>query len=281
VIAIGELLVLFLLGALIVTPAILIPVLVVRARRRRKQGVDGVDGMDKMDGVDMKKKTAGMLGAVLMTWLLAVACGGGEKAHGGHGMTHDFSDVDKWVKAFDDPERAAWQKPEHVVALMEMAPGMTAADIGAGTGYFLPYLSKAVGPDGKVLGLDIEPNLVEHMKKRAAAEGLSNVEARVVQPDDPGLGAGSADRVLIVDTWHHLPDRVAYAKKIAAALAPGGRLYIVDFTLESERGPSPEHKLTPEAVIAELEAAGLAARALEEDLPDQYVVEGRLQASAP
>jgi len=155
---------------------------------------------------------------------------------------------------------------------------MTAADIGAGTGYFLPYLSGAVGPDGKVLGLDIEPNLVEHMKKRAAAEGLSNAEARVVAPDDPGLEAGSVDRVLIVDTWHHLPDRVAYAKRIAAALTPSGRLYIVDFTLDSDRGPSPEHKLTPEAVIAELGAAGLAARVLEEDLPDQYVVEASLQA---
>jgi len=215
---------------------------------------------------------------IAMIAACSAACGGGEAKphHGGHGMTHDFSDVDKWVAAFDDPKRAEWQKPEHVIALMEMAEGMVAADIGAGTGYFLPYLSEAVGPGGKVLGLDIEPNLVEHMKKRAAAEGLSNVEARVVRPDDPGLGAGSADRVIIVDTWHHLPDRVAYAKRIAAALTPAGRLYIVDFTLESERGPSKEHKLTPEAVIAELEAAGLTARVLDEDLPDQYVVEGRL-----
>jgi cyclopropane fatty-acyl-phospholipid synthase-like methyltransferase len=210
------------------------------------------------------------------------ACGGGEKAHhGGHGMAHDFSDVDRWVAAFDDPARAEWQKPEHVIALMEMAEGMTVADLGAGTGYFLPYLSRAVGPGGKVLGLDVEPNLVDHMTKRAAKEGLANVAARAVAPDDPGLAAGSVDRVLIVDTWHHLPDRVAYAKKIAAALKPGGRIFVVDFTLESDRGPSPEHKLSEDALIAELEAAGLAARVLEEDLPDQYVVEGRLQASAP
>jgi cyclopropane fatty-acyl-phospholipid synthase-like methyltransferase len=228
------------------------------------------------------KRIARVLGLTLIAMIAAcfAACGGGEKAHGGHGMTHDFSDVDKWVKAFDDPKRAEWQKPEHVIALMEMAPGMTAADIGAGTGYFLPYLSRAVGPDGKVLGLDIEPNLVEHMKTRAAAEGLSNTDARVVAPDDPGLAAGSVDRVLIVDTWHHLPDRVAYAKKIAAALTPSGRLYIVDFTLESDRGPSKEHKLSPDAVIAELAAAGLTTRVLEEDLPDQYVVEARLAPAA-
>ena len=226
------------------------------------------------------KRRARVLGT-LMLGMLAAACGGGEKAHhGGHGMTHDFSDVDKWVAAFDDPARAEWQKPEHVVALMGIESGMTAADLGAGTGYFLPFLSRAVGPGGKVLGLDIEPNLVAHMNERASKEGLSNTEARAVAPDDPGLAAGSADRVLIVDTWHHLPDRVAYAKKIAAALKPGGRIFVVDFTLESERGPSKEHKLTPEAVIAELEAAGLAARVLEEELPDQYVVEARLAPAA-
>jgi SAM-dependent methyltransferase len=238
--------------------------------------------MDQVDGVDMKQKTAGMIGAVLMACLLAAACGGGEKAcggghQGGHGMTHDFSDVDKWVAAFDDPARAEWQKPEQVIALMEIAAGMTAVDIGAGTGYFLPYLSRAVGPGGKVLGLDVEPNLVDHMKKRAAKEGLANAEARVVLPDDPGLDPASVDRVLIVDTWHHLPDRVAYAKKIAAGLTPQGRLYVVDFTLESERGPAPKHKLSEEALIAELEAAGLAARVLDEDLPDQYVVVAELR----
>jgi hypothetical protein len=65
------------------------------------------------------------------------------------------------------------------------------------------------------------------------------------------------------------------------ALAPGGRIFVVDFTLESDRGPSPAHKLTPEAVIAELAAAGLSAQALEEDLPDQYVVEGRRPDPAP
>jgi cyclopropane fatty-acyl-phospholipid synthase-like methyltransferase len=238
--------------------------------------MDGVDEMDK------KKRTTGMLGVTVIA-LLAVACGGGEAKphHGGHGMTHDFSDVDKWVAAFDDPARAEWQKPEHVIALMEIAEGMTAADIGAGTGYFLPYLSRAVGPGGKVLGLDVEPNLVDHMTKRAAKEGLANVAARAVAPDDPGLEPASVDRVLIVDTWHHLPDRVAYAKKIAAALTPSGRLTIVDFTLESDRGPSPKHKLSEEALIAELAAGGLVARVVEEDLPDQYVVEGRLQVSAP
>jgi len=238
-----------------------------------------VDGMDGVDEVDKIKKMAGYLGAAVVA--LVATCALACSHQGGHGMTHDFSDVDKWVAAFDDPERAAWQKPEHVIALMGFEPGMTAADLGAGTGYFLPFLSKAVGPGGKVLGLDIEPNLVEHMNKRASKEGLSNTEAGLVQPDDPGLGAGSVDRVLIVDTWHHLPDRVAYAKKIAAALTASGRLYIVDFTLESERGPSPKHKLTPDAVIAELEAGGLAARVVDEELPEQYVVEGRLTAPLP
>ena len=212
--------------------------------------------------------------------LAAVALVAACAYHGGHGMAHDFSDVDTWVAAFDDPTRGEWQKPEHVVALMEIAPGATVVDLGAGTGYFLPYLARAVGAEGKVLALDAEPNLVDHMTKRAAEEGLANVEARVVAPDDPGLAAGSVDRVLIVDTWHHIPDRAVYARRLAAALKPGGRILVVDFTPESDRGPAPEHKLSAEAVVAELVAGGLEARALAEELPDQYVVEARLPQPA-
>lgn len=192
-------------------------------------------------------------------------------AHKHDHMQHRFEDAERWSKVFDNPERDAWQKPKEVVKHMEIAPGSTVADIGAGTGYFMPYLSQAVGADGKVLLLDIEPNLVEHMTKRATKAELANVEARVIQPDDPQIEAGSVDRILIVDTWHHISEREAYSKKLAAALSETGAVYIVDFTLETERGPK-NHKLPPESVVKELESAGLKASMVEETLPDQYIV---------
>lgn len=208
--------------------------------------------------------------------------GHGKHGHGEHdskhgdlhapGHHHDFSDVERWVAVFDAPERDGWQKPEQVVELMELAPGMHVADLGAGTGYFLPHLAAAVGPDGRVFGLDIEEKLVAHMNQRAEKAGLANVEARVVPTDSPGLADNSLDRLLVVNTWHHLDDRPTYAQKIGRVLKAGGRLVIVDLTLEAEQGPPKEHRLPAERVIAELEAGGLEATVVEETLPNQYVV---------
>ena len=77
---------------------------------------------------------------------------------------HDFSDIAKYVKAFDGPERDAWQKPSEVVSLLQLWPGNVVADIGAGTGHFEPYLAKAVGATGRVLALDVEPHMVTYLK---------------------------------------------------------------------------------------------------------------------
>jgi cyclopropane fatty-acyl-phospholipid synthase-like methyltransferase len=224
--------------------------------------------------------------------LLLLACGGGQapdpaqpvvhdsqpdqhsqhKHHGPEGMPHRFEDADAWAKRFEDPARDAWQKPAEVVKLMQIAAGMQVADIGAGTGYFLPLLSAAAGAEGKVAGLDIEKDMVRYMLERAEREGLKNVTARVVAMDDAGFAPGSTDRILIVDTWHHISDRVAYSKKLAAALTEGGTIMVVDFTMESEHGPPKAHRLEASAVVAELEAAGLQASVLEETLPNQYIV---------
>lgn len=198
--------------------------------------------------------------------------GTGHHPHGG--MQHDFSDVEQWVEVFENPERDAWQHPADVVRLVGVSAGMTVADIGAGTGYFLSHLSTAVGPDGRVLALDIEPNLVAYMAERAQRQGWDNVTARRVAPDDPRLEPSSVDRVLIVDTWHHIADRPAYSRLLARALKSGGTVTIVDFTRDSPQGPSVEHRLPPTQVMSELESGGLRAALVEEDLPYQYVVVG-------
>lgn len=81
--------------------------------------------------------------------------------------------------------------------------------------------------------------------------------------------------MLIVDTWHHIPSREKYAARLQQALRPGGFVAIVDFTMELERGPKPAHRVAPDRAASELEAAGLEAEVLVEELPDQYVVVGR------
>jgi cyclopropane fatty-acyl-phospholipid synthase-like methyltransferase len=187
---------------------------------------------------------------------------------------HPFTNAAEWSKTFDDPSRDAWQKPQGVIDAMEIAPGMTIADIGAGTGYFEPYLSRAAGPSGKVFALDVEPDMVAHLKDRAAKEQLANVEAKQVAADDPGLAPSAVDRILVVDTWHHIANRVDYAARLAVGLKHGGQVFVVDFTREAQHGPPPEHRVPREEVARTLETAGLVVRNVDAGLPDQYVVAG-------
>jgi SAM-dependent methyltransferase len=195
---------------------------------------------------------------------------------GRHGpLVHRFERAEDWKDRFEGPDRDAWQKPEHVVQLLAIAPGMTVADLGTGTGYFVPHLSRAVGPTGKVLALDIEPDMVRYVAERARREALGNVEARACAADDPSLADGSVARILIVDTWHHIPARGAYAKKLEKALAPGGFVMVIDFTRRSPHGPPVRHRITAEQVIRELAEGGLAAEQVDSELSDQYVVVGR------
>jgi ubiquinone/menaquinone biosynthesis C-methylase UbiE len=193
----------------------------------------------------------------------------------GHDATihHGFGDVNTWVEVFDDPGRDAWQKPDAVMSHLGVAEGMTVADLGAGTGYFSVRAAKVVGAKGRVLAIDIEPKLVDYMKARAAKEHLPQVVAVLAAPDDPKLPAHGVDLVLIVDTWHHLDDRLRYLGKLAAGIAPGGRVAVVDFKKgDFPVGPPDAHKLTPEAVVAEFVEAGWTAAGRWDDLPYQYVL---------
>lgn len=198
----------------------------------------------------------------------------GDHRHGhtGAGMTHRFDDAQKWSQVFDDPARDAWQKPDEVVAKMEIAANMSVADVGAGTGYFMERLAKAVGANGRVTMTDIEPAMVAHMTDRATRGKLAWVQAALASATGPGLAANTMDRVLIVDVWHHIADRVAYASSLAKSLKPGGKVYIVDFTMETPMGPPREHRLAPQAIINDFTSAGLVANVIEESLPNQYIV---------
>jgi len=198
-----------------------------------------------------------------------------DHAHHDHDATvsHPFDDVERWESVFDDPSRAEWQKPAEIPAAIGLKEGMVVADIGAGTGYFERYFSKAVGPDGRVYAVDIEPHMVAHLEKRAAEEKTPNVVAVLAEPDDPKLPAGGVDVIFVCDTWHHINDRLAYLKRLAASLRPGGRLAIVDFHKKPlPVGPPPQHKLAREVVVDELAQAGWSLAGESDRLPYQYLL---------
>jgi SAM-dependent methyltransferase len=178
-----------------------------------------------------------------------------------------FSDADEWAKSFDDPARDEWQMPARVVDALQLKSGELVADIGAGTGYFTVRLAKSPASP-TVYAVDIEPSMVEYVKQRAAREGLKNVVPVQAGADRTNLPE-PVDLVLIVDTYHHIPDRVAYFTALKARMKPGARLAIIDFRKDSPSGPPVEFRFTPDEIGAELANAGFALRTSHDFLPRQ------------
>lgn len=169
---------------------------------------------------------------------------------------------------FDDPKRDAWQKPQEVIEALKLKRDARVADIGAGTGYFTMRLARAV-PAGKVFAVDLEPDMVKHLAARARHEQLSNVLAVQAAMDDARLPE-KVDLVLMVDTYHHIEDRHRYFAKLKDSLKPGGRVAIIDFTLDSDIGPAPRARVSPERVKGELTAAGYKLADEHSFLENQY-----------
>lgn len=195
--------------------------------------------------------------------------------HQGHGqpqpggamghMEHKFDDPERYAKSFDDPARDAWQMPDRVIQTLALKPGSLVADIGAGTGYFSMRLAKSAG---KVYAVDIEPAMIEHVKKRAEADKATNVVAVLAGADRTNLPE-PVDVVLIVDTYHHIPNRVAYFTDLKKLLKPGGRIAIVDFKKDSPEGPPPEFRFTADQITGEIGQAGYKLVASHDFLPRQ------------
>jgi len=180
--------------------------------------------------------------------------------HGGSGhdatVRHDFDDIEKYVERFENPERDTWQKPVAVLDILGVAEGEHVADLGAGTGYFTSRLSVAVGRTGQVYAVDIAPAMLEYIQQRDDIT-LPNVETILADPDDPKLPEGELELVLVVNTWHHIDDRLNYLKRLRGSLLKSGRVAVIDFREgELPVGPPAGTKLSREAVIAEFEKGG-------------------------
>ena len=188
-----------------------------------------------------------------------------------------------WLRGYlwilERPERDDYQKPDEVMAALAFRPGERVADIGAGSGYFTRRIAPAVGATGVVWAIDIAPEVLEYLEARARREGLDNIRVQRVQPDDPQLPASGVDTILMVDTLHYVKERAAYAKKLRAGLAPGGRVVVIDFLPKppEERpwGPPPEQKMSREEVDAAMAEAGLVPAREHGFLAEQFFVEYR------
>ena len=185
-----------------------------------------------------------------------------------------------WARGYTDllerPNREDVQKSPEIMKALAFRQGERVADIGAGTGYFTFQVADAVGPQGQVLALDIAPEMLEYLDLRAKARKATNVTLRRVASDDPQLEQGSVDTILMIDAIHYIKDRVTYARKLLPALAPGGRVVIIDYRPKpmSERpwGPPPEQQFPKEQMDREMAAAGFRVSAAHDFLPEQFFV---------
>jgi SAM-dependent methyltransferase len=192
----------------------------------------------------------------------------------GHAMPHRFEDAARWAANFDAPERDAWQRPDAVVtALVGSRRDLVVTDLGAGTGYFAVRFAQAL-PEGRVIAADIEPSLLAWVDKRAHDLGLGNLTTHLTAADGVAWRRDlpQVDLVFSCNTYHHLTDRPRFFAAVRKTLAKGGRLAIVDFTPETDRGPPKAHRVAPEAVIAELAEAGFVLVARHTFLPDQFLL---------
>lgn len=172
------------------------------------------------------------------------------------------------AKTLDNPNRDKSQKPEEIIAALDLKPGMSVADIGTGTGYMLPFLSRAVGPGGYVLAEDIAEDFLDRAKARITSEHLDNTKVRLGTETDPNLPSG-LDVELVLDVYHHFdyPDKML--ANLARALKPGGHLVIVDFY---KKDRADHIRLEREDVVKEIEANGFRLTAMRDKVGNnQYM----------
>jgi ubiquinone/menaquinone biosynthesis C-methylase UbiE len=173
----------------------------------------------------------------------------------------------------EDPGRARWQRPLALVRALRLRRGQSVAEIGAGSGYFVRRLARAVGPRGRVYAVDAEPRMLPVLLERLHRAGIGNVTPVLGRDDDPLLPDGACDLVLVVNTYHHFPGGPRYLRRLARVLRAGGRLVNVDFhRRETPVGPPVERRIARETFLRDAEQAGLRLVRDVAFLPYQYCV---------
>lgn len=189
-------------------------------------------------------------------------------------------DVEEFVEIFEGESREVFAQRDEIVEALAVSPGMTVADIGAGTGLFLPAFDRGVGSGGRVYAVEISPKFLEHLRERAQREKLARVEVVEGREDSVALPAASVDVAFVCDTYHHFEYPQSTLASLYRAIRPGGALVILDF----ERIPGKSRPWVVKHVRAgretfrrEIETAGFqfVSEVSVEGLKENYVLRFR------
>jgi ubiquinone/menaquinone biosynthesis C-methylase UbiE len=172
------------------------------------------------------------------------------------------------------PEREEEEQPKKLLKALKLEQGMAVADIGAGSGYHTFRMAPLVGAKGKVYAVDIQPEMLDIIKRRMKYDNIKNVEPILGAEADPKLPDASIDVILLVDVYHEFAQPYEMTQKMVKALKPGGRLIFVEFKKEDPKIPIKEvHKMSERQVIKEMdEFKELKHANTNSDLPWQHII---------
>jgi ubiquinone/menaquinone biosynthesis C-methylase UbiE len=170
------------------------------------------------------------------------------------------------------PEREQEERTDLLLDALDLKPTDVAADIGAGTGYFTFRIAERV-PQGRVLAVDIQPEMIQFLKEGQAKRGIRNVVPVLSTVDDPKLPPASVDLVLFVDAYHEFSHPREMMQAVVKALKPGGRVALVEYRLEDPDVPIKRlHKMSVKQATREMQAVGLRLLNTDERLPQQHIL---------
>ena len=205
-----------------------------------------------------------MTGLVLAGWLALSASAAAQLAS---------RPADDWIKTLETPERLAGLKVDEVVASLKLRPGDVVADLGAGSGPFVPAFARAVGAKGKVYAVEIDRAFFPHIEAKAKQAGVANVQTVLGEFTDPRLPASDVDVAFMHDVLHHVDNRAAYLKSLVRYLKPGARVVLIDYhAAQSPHREQPDLQVTKEQAAAWLAAAGFKPVEEVALFPDKWFV---------
>lgn len=162
---------------------------------------------------------------------------------------------------------------ETLLKVLNVQPGQIVCDMGCGNGFYTLKLAQLVGEKGQVLAVDIQPEMLSMLKEAAKAAGVENIKPILGTVVDPKLPDGKVDMILCVDVYHEFSNPVQMLKEMREALAPGGRLVLVEFRAEDPNVPIKAlHKMSKKQILKELEPNGFKLVEEFDDLPWQHVM---------
>ena len=181
-------------------------------------------------------------------------------------MGHQGAD---WLER---PNRQQEERTDLLIQALQLNPNDVVADIGAGSGYFTFRMSPLV-PQGKVLAVDIQPEMLEMIEQEEAKRGANNVETILGTVDDPNLPNNSVDWVLLVDAYHEFSHPREMMQHVADALDENGKVALVEYREEDPSVPiKPRHKMTEAQAVKEMNAVGLTLIENKDLLPQQHLM---------